>query len=73
MILIPHRDELATLSGQGIEAGRAAIELTVIACGWLMGGVVGLGTVMFALGVGPAVSVGLYLVAKLSGANRAFS
>lgn len=45
---------------------RALIEITVIACGWLMGGVVGLGTVMFALGVGPAVSAGLYLTAKLS-------
>ncbi len=64
------RDGLMTglqrVTGARIALVRASIELTVIVCGWLMGGVVGLGTVMFALGVGPAVSVGLYLAAKLS-------
>lgn len=68
------RDGLMTglqrVTGARIAIVRAAIELTVIACGWLMGGVVGLGTVMFALGVGPAVSVGLYLTGHLSNPKR---
>lgn len=41
---------------------RTAIEVTVVLLGWLLGGTVGLGTLMFALGIGPAVSMGLYLV-----------
>ncbi len=64
------RDGLMTglqrITGARVAVVRALIEITVIACGWLMGGVVGLGTVMFALGVGPAVSAGLYLTARLS-------
>lgn len=38
---------------------RTAIELVALACGWAMGGPLGLGTVAFALGVGPAVQWGL--------------
>tara|TARA_R110002073_G_scaffold123832_2_gene268108 strand:+ start:1043 stop:1702 length:660 start_codon:yes stop_codon:yes gene_type:complete len=41
---------------------RTAIEITVVMLGWLLGGTVGLGTLMFAFGIGPAVSLGLYLV-----------
>ncbi len=41
---------------------RTAIEITVVIFGWLLGGTVGLGTLMFAFGIGPAVSMGLYLV-----------
>ena len=41
---------------------RTAIEITVVLFGWLLGGTVGLGTLMFAFGIGAAVSVGLYLV-----------
>ena len=41
---------------------RTAIEITVVLFGWLLGGTVGLGTLMFAFGIGPAVSMGLYLV-----------
>lgn len=32
---------------------RTGIEITVVAVGWLLGGVVGLGTVIFALSIGP--------------------
>jgi len=46
---------------------RTAIEVTVVLLGWLLGGTVGLGTLMFALGIGPAVSMGLYLVNNFSG------
>lgn len=41
---------------------RTGIEVTVLFLGWLLGGTLGLGTLMFALGVGPAVSMGFFLV-----------
>jgi uncharacterized membrane protein YczE len=47
---------------------RASIEITTILCGWMLGGTVGIGTVMFAIGIGPAVSAGLYLTAYCTGA-----
>ena len=46
---------------------RVGIEVTVVAIGWILGGVVGIGTVVFALGIGPAVSAGLYLTAWANG------
>lgn len=39
---------------------RSAIELAVICIGWTLGGNVGFGTVMFALGIGPSVAVSMY-------------
>lgn len=54
------RDGLMTglqrLSGQPIMNVRIAIEIIVVVSGWLMGGMVGLGTMLFAFGIGPAVS-----------------
>jgi len=41
---------------------RTTIEITVVLLGWMLGGTVGLGTLMFAFGIGPAVSMDLYLV-----------
>lgn len=41
---------------------RLVIEVTVLVAGWLLGGTVGLGTVLFALLIGPAVGYGLGLV-----------
>ena len=41
--------------GWSITRGRTLIELTVLAIGFLLGGTVGLGTVAFALGIGPIV------------------
>jgi len=52
------RDGLMTgLAARGIPLGaaRAGIELTVLATGWLLGGTVGVGTVAFALAIGPLV------------------
>ena len=52
------RDGLMTgLAARGIPLGaaRAGIELTVLVTGWLLGGSVGLGTVAFALAIGPLV------------------
>lgn len=45
---------------------RIFLELTVISIGWTLGGTIGIATVIFAFGVGPAVSFGLYSIAKIS-------
>ena len=47
-----------------IAAVRAGIEITVVSIGWYLGGTVGVGTLLFAFGIGPAVALGLYLVGK---------
>ena len=41
---------------------RAFLEISVVSIGWYLGGTVGLGTLIFAFGIGPAVAFGLYLV-----------
>jgi len=41
---------------------RVFLEITVVSIGWYLGGTVGIGTLLFAFGVGPAVALGLYLV-----------
>lgn len=44
---------LARLIRVSVRATRTGLELLVLVSGWLMGGQVGLGTVLFALGIGP--------------------
>ena len=44
---------------------RATLEITVVSIGWYLGGTVGIGTLLFALGIGPCVALGLYLVDKI--------
>ena len=44
---------------------RAAIEISAVIIGWYLGGTVGLGTLIFALGIGPAVAVSLLVVNKI--------
>lgn len=39
--------------GLSIRTARTIIEVTVLAIGWLLGGTVGIGTVVFALAIGP--------------------
>ena len=48
---------------------RAFIEITVVIIGWYLGGTVGIGTLLFAFGVGPAVALGLYIVDKTFNSN----
>ena len=43
---------------------RATLEITVMSIGWYLGGTVGVGTLLFALGIGPAVAFGLFIVGK---------
>jgi len=46
---------LARRTGWSIRLVRTAIEVTVLSVGWLLGGVVGLGTVAYAVFIGPLV------------------
>ena len=43
---------------------RAIIEVSAVVFGFYLGGVVGIGTLVFAFGIGPAVSAGLFFVSR---------
>lgn len=49
-------------TGYPIAPVRAGIELSALTAGFLLGGTAGVGTLAFALGVGPAVALGLRLL-----------
>ena len=53
----------------GVRVGRVrlAIEVTVLIAGALMGGTVGVGTLLFALLIGHSVAISLGVVARLTG------
>ncbi|WP_422745264.1 YczE/YyaS/YitT family protein [Micromonospora sp. WMMD754] len=60
------RDGLMTgLAARGLPLGpvRTLIEVTVLAVGWLLGGAVGPGTLLYAVGIGPIVA---WLVPRLT-------
>ena len=44
---------------------RAVLEISVMSVGWYLGGTVGVGTLLFAFGIGPCVALSLFLVNKL--------
>ncbi len=46
---------------------RTGLEITVLIVGWRLGGVVGIGTLMMAFGVGPLVAVCLSVVDRFGG------
>jgi hypothetical protein len=48
-----------------IAAVRAFLEITVMSIGWYLGGTVGVGTLLFAFGIGPSVALGLFIVGKI--------
>jgi uncharacterized membrane protein YczE len=52
---------LAARYGWSIRRTRTAIELSVLALGWAMGGTLGVGTLLFAIAVGPSVQWGMRL------------
>lgn len=64
------RDGLMTgfqrVTGLPIAWVRAMLEIIVISIGWVLGGSIGLATVIFAFGIGPAVSFGLYCISAIS-------
>tara|TARA_B100002052_G_scaffold80171_1_gene73194 strand:+ start:355 stop:1041 length:687 start_codon:yes stop_codon:yes gene_type:complete len=45
---------------------RTIIEIAAVTVGWFLGGIVGIGTILFVFGIGPCVGVGLTLVEKVS-------
>ncbi|MHC6594919.1 membrane protein YczE [Arthrobacter sp. C152] len=48
---------LARRTGWSVRLSRTLIEVTVLAIGWLLGGSVGVGTVVYALAIGPLVQL----------------
>ena len=62
------RDGLMTglqkLTNQPIALIRTVIEVTAVVIGFYLGGVLGIGTLLFAFGIGPAVSLGIFIVIK---------
>jgi uncharacterized membrane protein YczE len=48
---------LARRTGWSVRLSRTGIEVVVLAAGWLLGGSVGVGTVVYALAIGPLVQL----------------
>jgi uncharacterized membrane protein YczE len=48
---------LVRRSGGSVRLVRTSIEVAVVAIGWLLGGTLGLGTVLYAVAIGPLVQV----------------
>lgn len=55
---------LQSVTGLPIATIRIGIEVTVVSIGWYLGGTVGAGTLIFALGVGPCVAIGILFVRR---------
>lgn len=55
--------------GHSLRAVRTAIELTVLGVGWLLGGTVGVGTVLFAITIGPIVHVTIPALTRARGSS----
>ena len=56
---------LQKLTNFPIAVVRGTLEISVVSIGWYLGGTVGIGTLLFAFGIGPCVALGLYLVDKI--------
>ena len=48
-----------------IASVRAVLEITVMSIGWYLGGTVGVGTLLFAFGIGTCIALSLFLVNRL--------
>ena len=55
---------LVARTGLSVRLVRTAIEATVLTAGWLLGGSVGVGTVIYAFGIGPMVQLVLRLTPR---------
>ena len=55
---------LQNITNQPIALIRTILEVSAVCVGFYLGGVVGIGTLLFAFGIGPAVSVGIFVVMK---------
>ena len=56
---------LQKITNLPIAVVRATLEISVVSIGWFLGGTVGIGTLLFAFGIGPCVVLGLHLVDKI--------
>lgn len=56
---------VAAMTHAPVRRVRTLVELSVLAVGWALGGSVGVGTLAFAVGIGPAMQAGLRLFAGL--------
>ena len=52
---------LVVRTGLSVRLVRTSIEATVLAVGWLLGGTVGVGTVLYAFGIGPLVQLFVWI------------
>ena len=52
------------LSGATVRRVRTVLEIGVLAIGWVLGGTVGIGTVLFALAIGPAMQTAIRLFSR---------
>ena len=55
---------LQNLTNQPIALIRTIIEVSAVGGGFYLGGIVGIGTLLFAFGIGPTVSLGIFIVMK---------
>jgi hypothetical protein len=55
---------LVVRTGLSVRLVRTSIEATVLAVGWLLGGTVGVGTVIYAFGIGPLVQLFVRMTPK---------
>ena len=56
---------LTKITNLPIALVRACLEISVVIVGWYLGGTVGIGTLIFAFGIGPCVAFGLFIVNKI--------
>lgn len=52
---------LARRTGLSLRLARTLMEITALTSGWLLGGTVGIGTIFFALGIGPIIQKTLHV------------
>ena len=62
---------LVRRTGWSVRLVRTVLEVSVVAVGWLLGGVAGIGTIVYALGIGPLVQLMLpYFTVSVSRAPQ---
>lgn len=62
---------LVRITGRSVRVIRTAIEVTVVAAGYLLGGNLGLGTALYAVAIGPIIHACLpYVLVPRAGAGR---
>jgi uncharacterized membrane protein YczE len=64
---------LARRTGRSIRLVRTGIEITVLVAGWILGGTVGVGTVLYALAIGPLAQFFLPIFDVRRGPRRALA